>query len=268
MNTKKYRIVIKIGSSSLTDQHGFLSHKKLEHHVKEIVKLLKAGHEVVLVSSGAVAAGFHLLGFEERPETIEGKQAAAAIGQGLLIQAYSEAFQKYHYTVAQILLTRNDFSNQKQYYYAYRTLSMLIKHSIIPVINENDTVAIDELTFGDNDQLSALVAGLIHADLLLLLTDIDGLYYSDPRSNPNAKKITYLEEITSQIENIASENGSKFGTGGMKSKIYAAKLALSFGVNVYIGKAITNCSFLDIIQGHGEGTYIGRSLFCPTSKNC
>ncbi|WP_339062908.1 glutamate 5-kinase [Tepidibacillus marianensis] len=255
----KKRIVIKIGSSSLTSDHGYLDKEKLNHYVKKIVELLQVGYEVVIVSSGAVAAGFHLLGYSTRPDTIEGKQAAAAIGQGLLVQAYNEAFQTDRYSVAQILLTRYDFANRIQYQNAYQTLSMLLKRGIVPIINENDSVAIDELTFGDNDRLSALVAGLIHADQLIILTDIDGLYDSDPRKNSKAKKLRYIEEITPEIEQLAESNGSSIGTGGMRSKLSAAKLALSFGVHVYIGKAILEISLTSIVNGTGNGTYLGNS---------
>jgi len=254
----KKRIVIKIGSSSLTDDKGYLDKERLNQYVKKIVELFQYEHEVVIVSSGAVAAGFHLLGYPTRPETIEGKQAAAAIGQGLLVQAYNEAFQIDDYSVAQILLTRNDFANSKQYHNAYRTLNMLLKRNIVPIINENDSVAIDELTFGDNDRLSALVAGLIHADQLIILTDIDGLYDNDPRKNSEAKKIKFIDEITPEIEQLAGSDGSSLGTGGMKSKISAAKLALSFGVHVFIGKASPNLSIVNIVNGAGNGTYFGN----------
>ncbi|GBF10308.1 glutamate 5-kinase 1 [Tepidibacillus sp. HK-1] len=259
-NIKKQRVVVKIGSSSLTNSHGGLSQDKLNKHVKAIVALRKQGHEVLLVSSGAVATGFTLLGYPSRPATIEGKQAAAAVGQGLLIQAYNDAFSKYGLAVAQILITRIDFSKRQQYNNVYNTLSVLLKRGIIPIINENDTVAIDELTFGDNDMLSALVAGLIHADTLVILTDADGLYDSDPRVHPHAKKFKQVDEITPEIEALATASGSSVGTGGMKSKILATKLALSLGVHVFIGTGNGKETLTDILEGKGKGTYFGHSL--------
>lgn len=255
---KKQRIVIKIGSSSLTNNSGGISKEKITTYVNAINELFKSGHEVIIVSSGAVAAGYSLLGYSTRPKNIEGKQAAAAVGQGLLIQAYNEEFRKHNLTTAQILITRKDFSNREQYNNAYNTLNVLLKQGIIPIINENDTVSVEELTFGDNDMLSALVAGLIHADTLVILTDTDGLHDKDPRFHQHAKKFRHIEDITADIEAMASENNSSLGTGGMRSKISAAKLALSLGVHVYIGTYNNNGSLIDIVSGKGSGTYFGQ----------
>ena len=176
---EKKRIVVKIGSSSLTDEKGSIGQEKLEDHVEALARLKKAGHEVILVSSGAVAAGFLLLGYPARPVTLKGRQAAAAVGQSLLVQSYIEKFGRHGLIPAQVLLTRSDFSDRERYKNAYATLTELIERKIIPVINENDTVAVEELTFGDNDMLSALVSGLLHADQLVILTDINGLYDSN-----------------------------------------------------------------------------------------
>lgn len=256
---KKQRIVIKIGSSSLANHDGGLSRYKLNHYVEEMIKLINEGHEVILVSSGAVAAGFKHLGYSSRPSSLEGKQAAAAIGQGLLIQAYNEAFQQHQYLTAQILITRDNFSNREQYNNAYRALMELLKRRVIPIINENDTVAIEELTFGDNDMLSALVAGLIHADQLMILTDIDGLYDQNPNLYPDARKFSQLATITPEIEKSGGKNGSPFGTGGMYSKVAAAKMALSMGVHVFIGKGDQKNDMLQILSSQGRGTYFGHS---------
>ncbi|AYA78294.1 glutamate 5-kinase [Bacillus sp. Y1] len=260
MEVAKQRIVVKIGSSSLTNTQGGLSKNKIAEHVAALSKLKKEGNEVILISSGAVAAGFSVLGYQTRPVTIAGKQAAAAVGQGLLMQSYFEEFQKEGIVSAQLLLTRNDFSQQEQYNNAYSTLSELLKRGVIPIINENDSVAVDELTFGDNDMLSALVSGLIHADMLIILTDINGLYDGNPRNDPNAKKYNFLPEVTKDVLEVAGGSGSKVGTGGMRSKLEAAKTALSVGVKVFIGKGEGTDKLIDIVTGKGDGTYIGYNL--------
>ncbi|WP_449538128.1 glutamate 5-kinase [Ferdinandcohnia sp. Marseille-Q9671] len=253
----KQRIVIKIGSSSLTNSHGGLSKEKIAEHVAAISKLKKDGNDVILISSGAVAAGFTVLGYQTRPVTISGKQAAAAVGQGLLMQSYFEQFQKEGIVSAQLLLTRHDFSQQEQYNNAYSTLSELLKRGVIPIINENDSVVVDELTFGDNDMLSALVSGLVHADSLIILTDINGLYDGNPHQNAQAKRYNFLPKITEELLAIARGSGSKVGTGGMRSKLEAAKTATSFGVKIFIGKGEGPDKLVDIVSGKGDGTYIG-----------
>src|SRR5690625_2565570 len=171
---KKQTIVVKIGSSSLTNEKGEIDDEKLTCHVEAIAALKKANHTVILVSSGAVAAGFKTLGYPVRPVTIKGRQAAAAVGQSLLIQSYIKRFQEHDLVSAQILLTRSDFSDRERYRNAFSTIMELLDRGVIPIINENDTVSVDELTFGDNDMLSALVSGFIHADQLIILTDING----------------------------------------------------------------------------------------------
>ncbi|KAB8138852.1 glutamate 5-kinase [Gracilibacillus oryzae] len=257
----KQRIVVKIGSSSLTNKNGGLSIEKIEEHTAAIAQLKKNNYEVILISSGAVSAGFSDLGYPAKPVTVAGKQAAAAVGQGMLIQAYTEAFRKYDMTIAQLLLTRDNFSNEKQYGNVYSTLTELLKRDILPIINENDTVSIEELTFGDNDMLSALVSGLVHADFLAMLTDINGLYDKNPKTDPDAKKYNHLTAITEQIlQQTKHESGSKFGTGGMKSKILAAKTALSLGVRVFVGTGKGEDKLMQIIANNGDGTYIGEHL--------
>ncbi|WP_407269864.1 glutamate 5-kinase [Radiobacillus sp. PE A8.2] len=252
------RIVVKIGSSSLTNTKGGLSTRKLTEHVAAIAKLREQGYEVILISSGAVAAGFGYLGYPARPVTVAGKQAAAAVGQGLLVQAYTEAFKQYNVITSQLLLTRDVFINQEQYSNVYNTLAELLKRSVIPIINENDSVAIDELTFGDNDMLSALVSGLINADFLILLTDINGLYNGNPKTMPLAKRYDILPEITEAIlQQTNNDSNSKFGTGGMKSKLMASQTALSLGVHVFVGSGSGEEKLLDIVNGTGDGTYIG-----------
>ncbi len=255
---EKSRIVVKIGSSSLTNPKGEIDEEKFNDHIDALAALRQAGHEVVLVSSGAVAAGFRKLGYPSRPVTIKGKQAAAAVGQSLLIQSYMEGFSKYNIFPAQILLTRADFADKERYRNAYQTLEELLARGLLPIINENDTVSVEELTFGDNDMLSALVSGLVHADMLIILTDINGLYDSNPRENPKAKRYDFLQEITDEMIEKAGGSGSKVGTGGMKSKLIAAKTALSLGVQVFIGQGKGRDKLLRILEGQGDGTYIGK----------
>lgn len=265
---KKMRVVVKIGSSSLTNSKGELDQEKLQDHIEALSTLKQHGHEVLLVSSGAVAAGFRKLGYPSRPVTLKGKQAAAAVGQSLLVEQYSIGFQKYQITTAQILLTRTDFSKKDRYKNAYATFTELLERSILPIINENDTVSVAELTFGDNDMLSALVSGLVHADQLIILTDINGFYNDNPNKNPNAKRINHLSEVTDDFLNLASGSGSKVGTGGMQSKLLAARTALQSGVKVFIGKGTGANKLIDILNGNGDGTYISRdkSQTLPNNK--
>ncbi|GGK05559.1 glutamate 5-kinase [Lentibacillus kapialis] len=256
----KKRIVVKIGSSLLTNKNGGLSESKLNEHAEALVYLKEQGYEVVLISSGAVAAGFSELGYPSRPVTLAGKQAAAAVGQGLLVQAYTEALKAHGIIAAQLLLTRNNFGNQAQYGNAYSTLTGLLKQSVLPIINENDSVAVDELTFGDNDMLSALVSGLVHADFLIMLTDINGLYESNPRINRTAKRYDFLPAITEDLFNhTKNDAGSKVGTGGMTSKLSAAQTALSLGVPAFVGTGTGQEKLMHILNGEGDGTYIGDS---------
>jgi glutamate 5-kinase len=259
-SSRKNRIVVKIGSSSLTNPTGGLSFEQLKSHTCALAKLREEGHEVILVSSGAVAAGFRALGFPSRPVAIDGKQAAAAVGQGMLIQAYNECLQEFGLIGAQILLTRNDFSKRDRYHNAYSALQVLLKKGALPIINENDTVSVDELTFGDNDMLSALVAGLLHADGLIILTDTDGLYSADPKTHPDAVKFSLIREITPEIEALAGGAGSSVGTGGMRSKINAAKLALSLGIDVFVGRGSGPDKLIDILNGNGAGTYFRNDI--------
>ncbi|UJL47385.1 glutamate 5-kinase [Virgibacillus sp. NKC19-16] len=252
----KKRIVVKIGSSSLTNEKGEIDQEQLHEHIYALSALRQENHDVILVSSGAVAAGFTGLGYSSRPVTIKGKQAAAAVGQGLLIQTYIEKFKEFNITSAQLLLTRNDFSNRERYRNAFATITELLDRGVLPIINENDTVSVEELTFGDNDMLSALVSGFVHADQLIILTDINGLYDGNPRKNPFANRIDFLEDITDDMVNGTDDTASKVGTGGMKSKLLAAKTAMTLGVPVFIGYGRGSQKLLDILHGNGDGTYI------------
>lgn len=264
---EKKRVVVKIGSSSLTNSKGEIDYEKFTDHIQALARLRKDGHEIILVSSGAVAAGFTKLGYPSRPVTLKGKQAAAAVGQSLLIQSYMEYLGKYQIVPAQILLTRNDFSKKDRYRNAYSTLTELLERGILPIINENDTVSVEELTFGDNDMLSALVSGLVHAEQLIILTDINGLYNDNPRTNPDAKKFDYLDEVTDNMLSVAGGAGSNVGTGGMLSKLIAAKTALSLGVRVFIGRGMGEAKLVDILEGTGDGTYIGNDELQTVNNN-
>ncbi|MCD1160018.1 glutamate 5-kinase [Peribacillus frigoritolerans] len=264
---EKKRIVVKIGSSSLTNTQGEIDQNKFSDHIQAVAALRKAGHEVVLVSSGAVATGFRKLGYPTRPVTLKGKQAAAAVGQSLLIQSYMQQLGNFGIVPAQILLTRKDFSKKDRYKNAYATLMELLERGILPIINENDTVSVEELTFGDNDMLSALVSGLVHATNLIILTDINGLYDSNPQTNPGAKRFDKLSEITDDLLQMAEGAGSNVGTGGMKSKLIAAQTALSLGVKVFIGSGLGSDKLLTILEGNGDGTYIGNDLLTTVTKN-
>lgn len=254
---KKQLVVVKIGSSSLTNASGCFSEEKMRDHVNALAFLREQGHDVILISSGAVAAGFHLLGYPSRPKTVAGKQAAAAVGQGLLMQHYNQQFQEFNITPAQILLTRADFYSQTRFQNLYSTITELLHRGILPIINENDSVSVEELTFGDNDMLSALVSGFLHANALIILTDVNGIYDGNPKTSADAKKYHFISEVSDDLLDVAGGSGSSVGTGGMKSKLEAAKKALSLGVSVFVGKGEGKEKLSDILTGKGDGTYIG-----------
>lgn len=254
------RVIIKIGSSSLTTSAGGLDENQIQYFASELSSLKHAGYEVLLVTSGSVAAGFSYIGYSERPVHIHEKQAAAAVGQTLLMQAYHEAFAAHDTKIAQILLTRANFTDRDQVRNAKRTIEELLSHRIIPIINENDTVSVEELNFGDNDTLSALVANLVKATHLVIFTDTDGLYTEDPRINEAAKRISKVEQIDDALLQIAGGAGSAVGTGGMRSKIEAARIAVRGGVPVFVGKATQTGDLLAAVQGDGKGTYFETQL--------
>jgi glutamate 5-kinase len=254
------RLVVKIGSSSLTGPEGGLNRAAIAFFAAEIADLRRSGCEVLLVTSGAVAAGFRSIGYPVRPKLLHEKQAAAAVGQAMLMQAYQEAFAEHQITAAQILLTRTDFCSRRAMNNAIMTVEELLRQGAVPVFNENDTVSVDELKFGDNDTLSALVANLLKASRLLVLTDMDGLYSGDPRKYPNAVRYQQVEEITPEIYAIAGGAGSSVGTGGMRSKIDAAKIATRGGVPVFVGKVSEAGDLRLAAEGQGKGTYFATTL--------
>ncbi|AHV98033.1 glutamate 5-kinase [Paenibacillus sabinae] len=254
------RLVVKIGSSSLTAAEGGLNRDAVAFFASEIADLRRSGCEVLLVTSGAVAAGFRSIGYETRPKLLHEKQAAAAVGQALLMQAYQEAFAAHGLTAAQILLTRTDFRSRRAMNNAVMTVEELLRQGVVPIFNENDTVSVDELKFGDNDMLSALVANLLKASRLLVLTDIDGLYSGNPRTNPDAVRYRLVEDITPEIYAIAGGAGSAVGTGGMRSKIDAAKIATRGGVPVFVGRVTEPGDLRLAAQDEGKGTYFATTL--------
>lgn len=253
-------VVVKIGSSSLTSAEGGLHRERIEYFAREIDQVIRAGFPVLIVTSGAVAAGFRRIGYAARPRALHEKQAAAAVGQALLMQAYHDAFRRHGRGVAQLLLTRTDFANRQRIHNAYRTMEELLRRSVIPIINENDTVAVDELKFGDNDTLSALVANLVKAKQLIIVTDTDGLYTADPRKDEGAQRIARVERIDERILQIAGGAGTAVGTGGMRSKVEAARIATRGGVPVFVGKAAAPGDLLQALRGEGNGTYFDTSL--------
>ncbi|MGI6449415.1 MAG: glutamate 5-kinase [Desulfitobacteriia bacterium] len=252
------RAVIKIGSHSLSSVKGGLSGVVLDRLSCTLAALRERGVECILVTSGAVAAGMAKLNLKERPKDIAGKQAAAAVGQGILIEKYSYFFEKYGLTCAQILLSRIDLVESVHYRNAQNTLERLLRFGIIPIINENDTVVFEELCFGDNDRLSALVAGMINADLLILLTDVDGLFTANPAENSNAKLITTVEDFK-EAKSLAGGAGSSYGTGGMYSKVIAAEMATKFGITTFL----MNAEHMAEITKIPEGIYPLGTLFPP-----
>lgn len=249
------RIVVKIGSSSLSTASGGLNMAQFDFFAGELAALQQAGFQLLLVTSGAVAAGFGALGFETRPKLLHEKQAAAAVGQALLMQAYQEKLNQYGIVAAQVLLTRYDFTSRQRMHNASMTIDELLRRGVIPIINENDTVSVDELKFGENDTLSALVANLVKARELIIITDIDGLYTDNPRNNPEAQRIERVDEITTELFEIAGGAGSSLGTGGMRSKVEAARIAIRGGVPVFVGSVVEQGDLMLAATNQGKGTY-------------
>ena len=257
---EKQRIVIKIGSSSLTHvQTGEVNLMKIEKLVRVISDLRGQGKDVVLVSSGAIAAGRQALGHHRKPDTLAEKQAFAAVGQARLMMIYQKLFAEYNQTAAQVLLTKDTMVNDSSRYNAQNTFDELLNLGTIPIVNENDTVSTSEIpyvdSFGDNDRLSAIVAALIGADLLILLSDIDGLYTDDPRENPEAGFISLVPEITPEFLRMGKDtSGSDVGTGGMSAKLAAARIATDSGADMVIANGDQVDVILDIMSGKEKGT--------------
>ena len=251
----KRRIVIKIGSSSLIhSETGGIDYIRLEKLVRIMSDLKNRGKDVVLVSSGAIGVGYKNLGLPKRPESLAMKQACAAVGQGQLMMIYQKLFLEYNHKAAQVLLTFDVIISDERRKNARNTLNELLRIGIIPVVNENDTVATEEIEFGDNDTLSAIVATLIGADLLILLTDIDGLYTDDPKSNPDAKRLSMVTKIDNKLIGMAKGSGSSFGTGGMATKIAAARIATDTNTDMVICDSEDLDNINKVIEGEDVGT--------------
>lgn len=248
------RIVIKVGTSTLTHSTGRMNIRRVEQLCKVISDLKNAGHEIVLVSSGAIAMGVGKLGLLKRPQDMPTKQAAAAVGQCELMDTYDRLFSGYHHTVAQILLTGSDIKNEQRRKNFHNTLFRLLELGVLPVINENDTIATEEIVIGDNDTLGAIVACSVQAELLILLTDIDGLYTADPRRDPDAKLIPVVEHITPEVIALASGKGSALGTGGMITKLYAARRCAEAGCDTVIANGAHPENLYGILEGKACGT--------------
>lgn len=259
----KQKIVIKIGSSSLIhEETGGIDYRKLEKLVRIISDLKNQDKDIVLVSSGAIPVGRQALGLNSRPKTVSLKQACAAVGQGQLMMIYQKLFMEYNHLAAQVLLTFDSITNEERRRNAENTMNELLQQGVIPVVNENDTVATEEIEFGDNDTLSAIVAHLIRADLLILLTDIDAFYTDDPHKNPDAKKISIVEEITDELKGMAKGAGTNFGTGGMSTKVAAARIATDSGADM----AIIDASNLNLIHSLIDGEDVG-TLFLANPQD-
>lgn len=248
------RIVIKVGSSSITHENGVINLEKISELAWELSNLKNHGYEVVLVSSGAIAAGAKRLNLSERPTSTEDKQAAASVGQVALINTYNREFNTFNYQAAQILVTKQIEIDEEMRSNSKNTFNRLLELNVIPVVNENDTISTFEIKFGDNDTLSAVVARLIEADLLILLSDIDGLFDDDPRNNPDAKMINEVNVIDDKLRAMAKETNSNVGVGGMTTKIKAATLCMEKEIDVVIANSIDLSVIRRIVGGEEVGT--------------
>ena len=262
MTTHFKRIVIKVGTSTLTDDRGLIDRAYLASLAGQIADLKSQGSDVLLVTSGAIRAGMESLGLTRRPKTIPENQAAAAVGQGLLMQTYSDVFRQLGLTVGQVLLTKEDFRERMRYLNARNTMLALFRHGVVPIVNENDTVAVDEIKVGDNDMLAALVASNIEANLLVLLSDVPGLYDAHPGKAESARLIPVVAKIDESIRAMAGGTQGLSGTGGMRTKIEAAEIATRCGVTMVIADGRRSNVLNEIVQGDGVGT-----TFLPTKKS-
>ena len=257
------KIVVKVGTSTLAYTTGRLNIQRTKQLCEVLSDLKNEGHEIILVSSGAIGMGVGKLSLSKKPSDIPTKQAAAAVGQCELMYTYDRLFQKYHHTVAQILLTGSDFRHDDRYHNFQNTMKRLLELEILPIINENDAVATDEIgiqtTIGENDTLSAIVARLVKADILVLLSDIDGLYTADPHKDPNAVLIPVVSEITPEVLALAGGTGSSLGSGGMATKLKAATIATTAGIDMIIANGENPEILYDLFDGKPVGTrFAGR----------
>jgi len=249
------RIVFKVGTSTLTHETGKSNLRAMESLAEVLCDLMNAGKEVALVTSGAIGVGVGKLGLSERPKDTAGKQAAATVGQCELMFMYDKMFSQYGHTVGQLLITKEDVDDPKRHENLIAAFSKLFSFGAIPIINENDAVAVDEIVYGDNDSLSAVVATLIGADALVILTETDGLYTANPMEDENARRIEVVPEITDTIRSFASGKGTALGTGGMVTKIHAAEIATKAGIETYIMKGSDPKDIYKLIDGQSIGTH-------------
>jgi glutamate 5-kinase len=247
------RVVVKIGTGVLTDSKGRFDAVHFHRLVADLADTAR-DRQLVVVTSGAIALGVEQLGLPKKPKDIPGKQACAAVGQGVLMHRYESALGPAGFTTAQILLTHDDFSNRTRYLNARRSLEKMLEQDVIPIINENDTVSVDEIKLGDNDALAGLVVGLISADLLVILSDVDGLYSADPRKDPNARKLDEVKKVTPEIEQLAGGSISGVGTGGMITKVHAARRAAESGAPTVIAPGKRVGALLQVLAGEPVGT--------------
>ncbi|MDO5043912.1 MAG: glutamate 5-kinase [Coriobacteriia bacterium] len=248
------RVVVKCGSSLVTDAHGSVNYDYIEKLGDTIAQAMMQGIEVILVSSGAISTGFRLLGFEKRPSDMPSLQASSAVGQAALIDAYARTMKAYNIPVGQVLLTLNDTSSRTAYLHATNTFQKLLELHALPVVNENDTVAVNEIKFGDNDALASITAAMCAADLVVIFSDVDGLYTADPTLNPDAYLLEEICEITPEIKSMAGGSRSGLGTGGMASKLKAASLVMQAGIDTVICKGEDPQVLLQILAGNAVGT--------------
>lgn len=255
------RIVVKIGTSTLAYATGQLNIRRVEELCKTMSDIRNAGHELILVSSGAIGMGVGKLGLRTRPRDIPTKQAAAAVGQCELMYVYDKLFSEYHHTVAQLLITADNLSNETRHANFTNTLNRLLELGAVPVINENDTVATDEIVIGDNDTLAAMVAESVEANLLVLLSDIDGLYTADPHADPRARLLPVVHRVDDGIRALAGVSSTDQGTGGMVTKLRAAEICLNCGCEMVIANGREPMLLYDIVEGKPVGTrFVGESV--------
>ncbi len=248
------RIVVKVGTSTLAHPSGLINIRRVEELCKVMSDLKNAGHDIILVTSGAIGMGAGKLQLSERPRDVAAKQAAAAVGQCELMYTYDKLFSEYNHTVAQLLMTGSDFENEERHINFKNTMDKLLEFKALPIINENDTVATEEIKVGDNDTLSAMVAVNVNADLLILLSDIDGLFTADPHNDPDAKLISVVSEIGEDILALGGGEGSGLGTGGMRTKLHAAEICTENNCDMIIANGKDPNVLYDIVEGKAVGT--------------
>lgn len=256
MNIKN--LVVKVGTSTLTHETGLINLHRIERLARVLSDIKNRGINVVLVSSGAISVGMGKLGMKTRPTETRTKQAAASVGQVELMNIYSKMFSDYGVSVSQVLLTKAVVSDDELKHNAENTMETLLSMGVVPIVNENDTISTDQIAVGDNDTLSAYVAQLVKADLLVILSDIEGLYDADPRTNMNAHLIGRVEEVTEEIRQLAGGSGSERGTGGMHTKLDAVEIAAKVGTNTVIANGEYPSVLYDIVEGKPRGTFFGK----------